>query len=142
MLYKESAAKAGIKIEVVREPADGYWSNVWMKKPWCYTNWSGRPTEDWMFSIAYAADAKWNETHWKNERFNKLLREARAELDKAKRREMYVEMQQVVRDEGGVIVYAFSSDLHAATTKLKFENPAGNWENDGCRLAERWWYES
>ena len=34
VLYKEYAAKAGIKIDVVREPDDGYWSNVWMKKPW------------------------------------------------------------------------------------------------------------
>ena len=28
VLYKEQAAKAGININVVREPADGYWSNV------------------------------------------------------------------------------------------------------------------
>ena len=140
ILYRESAAKAGIKIDVVREPDDGYWSDVWMKKPWCYSNWSGRPTEDWMFSTAYAADAKWNETHWKHERFNKLLKAARAELDQAKRREMYVEMQRIVRDEGGAIIYSFGSDLYAATTKLKFENPAANWECDGCRIAERWWF--
>jgi peptide/nickel transport system substrate-binding protein len=28
----ESARSAGLDIEVVREPNDGYWSNVWMKK--------------------------------------------------------------------------------------------------------------
>ncbi len=31
VLYKEHAAKPGIEINVVREPNDGYWSNVWMK---------------------------------------------------------------------------------------------------------------
>ncbi|MBW1867623.1 MAG: peptide ABC transporter substrate-binding protein, partial [Deltaproteobacteria bacterium] len=35
LLYQQSAAKAGVKIQVVKEPSDGYWSNVWMKKPWC-----------------------------------------------------------------------------------------------------------
>ena len=33
VLFKEHAAKAGIEINVVREPDDGYWANVWLKKP-------------------------------------------------------------------------------------------------------------
>ena len=32
-LYQQSAAKAGITIEVKREPGDGYWSEVWNKQP-------------------------------------------------------------------------------------------------------------
>jgi len=59
VLYKESAAKAGINIKVQQEPADGYWSNVWLVKPWCTSYWYGRATEDWMFVSAYAPDAKW-----------------------------------------------------------------------------------
>ncbi|HSS64722.1 MAG TPA: ABC transporter substrate-binding protein, partial [Gammaproteobacteria bacterium] len=73
VLYKEHAAKAGIEINVVREPNDGYWSNVWLKKPWCAVYWGGRATEDWMFSIAYATGAPWNDTHWEHARFNELL---------------------------------------------------------------------
>ena len=49
VLYSEKAAAAGITVDVVREPNDGYWSNVWMKKPWSAVYWGGRPTEDWMF---------------------------------------------------------------------------------------------
>jgi peptide/nickel transport system substrate-binding protein len=142
MLYKESAAKAGINIEIVREPNDGYWSNVWMKKSWCYSHWSGRPTPGWMFATTYIADSKWNESHWKNERFNALYKSARSELDDNKRREMYVEMQGLVRDEGGTVIYAFSSDPHAASIKLKFDTPASNMECDGARVAERWWFSS
>ena len=51
-LYQASASSAGININVIQEPADGYWSNVWLKKPWCACYWSGRATEDWMFSTA------------------------------------------------------------------------------------------
>ncbi len=142
VLIKESAAKAGIKINVVREPDDGYWENVWIKKEWVQCYWSGRATADWMFSIAYAAGASWNDTKWDHPRFNQLLKEARGELDEKKRREMYVECQRIVRDEGATPVPAFSLQLSAATTKLGFENPAANWEFDGFRLPERWWFKS
>ncbi len=140
VVYKESAAKAGVNIHVVREPNDGYWSNVWMKKPWCAVFWGGRPTEDMMFSTAYAADAAWNDTSWKNSRFNELLVAARAELDENKRRQMYVEMQSLVRDDGGVVVPMFATDLSAATGKIGHDKLAVNWELDGFRCAERWWF--
>jgi peptide/nickel transport system substrate-binding protein len=89
VLFSESAAKAGIEIQVVREPNDGYWSNVWLKKPFVTCFWNGRPTEDLMFTSAYAADSPWNDAHWKNERFNNLLVKARTELDSDRRRAMY-----------------------------------------------------
>ena len=85
VLMSESAKACNIDINVVREASDGYWSNVWMKKPWCMSFWSGRPTADWMFTTAYAAEAKWNDTFWKNPRFNELLKSARAELNDTKR---------------------------------------------------------
>jgi len=140
VIYKESAAKAGITINVVREPNDGYWSNVWLKKPWCAVFWGGRSTEDMMFSTAYAADAAWNDTYWKNPRFNELLVAARAQLDEKKRRQMYAEMQALVRDDGGVVVPMFAADLSAATDKIGHGKLGVNWELDGFRCAERWWF--
>jgi peptide/nickel transport system substrate-binding protein len=142
VLFKEHAAKAGINMEVVHEPNDGYWSNVWMKKSWVTGYWSGRATEDWVFSTTYAEKAAWNDTHWKNEKFNKLLIAARAELDEKKRGEMYFEMQRLVRDEGGMIIPMFASHVEAANPKLKSDKVAGNWEFDGMKVAERWWFES
>ena len=70
---------------MVREPDDSYWNDVWLKKPWVASYWNGRPTCDWMFNTAYAADAAWNDTHWKNPRFNELLVAARSETDDKKR---------------------------------------------------------
>jgi len=140
VLIQESARKAGIKISVVREPDDGYWENVWIKKEWVQCYWSGRPTADWMFSLAYSKDANWNDTKWDHPRFNELLNAARAELDDDKRRKLYVECQSIVRDEGATPVPAFALQLSAASNKVAFKNPAANWEFDGFRLAERWWF--
>ena len=131
-LYAETAKACGIDIQVVREPDDGYWSNVWGVKPWCASYWGGRPTEDWLFSQIYSEGADWNETHWSNERFNKILIEARAELDPKKRREMYVEMQQLVADDGGAVVPLFMAYTHAASDKVGLpDQMANNWELDG-----------
>jgi len=141
VLYREHAAKAGIDIEVVREPNDGYWSNVWLKKPWCAVYWGGRPTEDWMFTTAYAEGVPWNDSHWKNDRFNKLLKIARAELKDDLRREMYREMQLLVRDEGGVVVPLFNNYVFATSTKVAHDKAMGsNWGVDGNRALERWWF--
>lgn len=141
VLYSESAAACGITINVVREPNDGYWSNVWMKKPFCASYWGGRPTEDWMFSTAYAAGAAWNESFWDNARFNELLLAARAELDAGKRRGMYAEMQELCRDDGGTITPMFNSYVMATSTAIATPETVGaNWEMDGFRAVERWWF--
>jgi peptide/nickel transport system substrate-binding protein len=140
ILYKEHAAKAGINIKVVRAPNDGYWKNIWKKESWCACYWTSRPTADWMFSLAYAEGAKQNDTYWKHPRFNKLLVEARSELDDAKRGELYFEMQKIVHDEGGAVIPMFANHIEGASTKLKHDAIAGNWELDGQRLAERWWF--
>ena len=141
VLYKEHAAKAGITINLIREPNDGYWSNVWMKKPWCVCYWGGRPTADWMFSTAYAGGADWNDTFWKNDKFDKLLSAARAELDEGNRAAMYAEMQGIVHNDGGVVIPMFANHIHGLSDKLAHdEKVAGNWEMDGSKSAERWWF--
>lgn len=139
-LYKESAAKCGININVVRESADAYWDTVWLKKPFVASYWGGRPTCDWMFTTAYAADAAWNDTFWKNPRFNELLVAARSETDSAKRGAMYAEMQQLLHDDGGLINIVFNSYVSAASTKVAHGPLLSNWEVDGFKIASRWWF--
>jgi peptide/nickel transport system substrate-binding protein len=140
-MMAETARPAGINVEVVREPDDGYWSNVWMKKPFSACYWSGRPTENMMFSTVYAGDAAWNDTHWKNARFDELLKLGRVETDQAKRRTIYVEMQRIVHNDGGTVLPLFLSDVFATSDKVGLPDViGGNWELDGCKAAERWWF--
>ncbi|MEC3863126.1 ABC transporter substrate-binding protein [Mesobacterium sp. TK19101] len=139
-LYQASAKKAGININVVQEPADGYWSNVWLKKPFCASYFSGRATEDWMFATAYEAGVPWNDSQWDEPRFQELLLSARAELDSTKRRDMYHEMQQILRDDGGVIIPMFANYVQAVSNKVVSPDTVGNlWQMDNARMAERWW---
>lgn len=141
ILYQEQAKKAGIKINVVREPSDGYWSNVWTKKEFCMCYWSGRPTEDLMFSVAYAADAPWNDAHWENKKFNDLLVQARAELDSEKRAQQYADMQEICKEEGGTLIPMFAQIVEALSDKIGHDTISGHMEADGQRNFERWWFK-
>lgn len=140
VLFKESAKAAGININVIREPNDGYANTVVFKKPFVADYWSGRPTCDWMFSLVYAKSAAWNECKWDNPRFNELLVQARSEIDEKKRASMYAEMQQLVHDDCGQIVLIFNSYVEAASKKLAHGEIAANLEADGLKIAKRWWF--
>ncbi|MBV7378694.1 ABC transporter substrate-binding protein [Maritimibacter dapengensis] len=141
VLYQNAAAAAGIDIEVVREPNDGYWSDVWMKKPFSAVYWSGRVVEDQAFTTVYQTGASWNDTFWSNARFDELLIKARGELDEAKRREMYYEMQAILNQEGGPVIPMFANWVFAHSDKVAHPEVMGsNWDVDGMRWMERWWF--
>jgi len=144
-LIAASAKQAGIEIELVREPNDGYWSNVWNKKGWCACYWGGRPTQDWMYSSAYTADNNWNDTAWRDTpastRFNEVVVQARAETDDTARQALYSEAQQLIHDDGGAIVAMWANFILAHTKSLAHgPDIAANWENDGNKISERWWF--
>ena len=141
VLYSEHAKKAGIQINAVREPNDGYWSDVWLKKPWCFVKWGARPTPDQMFTLAYKDDAPWNESHWQNKRFNELLLMAKAELDDKLRAEQYREMCQIASDDGGTVIPFFANFVYARSKKVANSGQlAASWELDGARGYHRWWF--
>ena len=140
LLMAEQAKAAGITINVVREPNDSYWDNVWIKKPWCQCYWGGRPTADAFLSISMAADAAWNDTKWKNPRFNELLVAARAETDEAKRQAMYAECQQLMHDDGGQVVLMFNNYVGALSNKIGHDGSFNtDFDHDGGFMYERWW---
>ena len=123
-LFEQSAAKAGITLEIKREPGDGYWSEVWNKQPFSASYWGGRPVQDQMYSTAYLSDADWNDTRFFNDDFDKIIVAARAELDDVKRKAMYREAAVLVRDTGGLILPMFNNFIDASGDKV------GGWVAD------------
>jgi peptide/nickel transport system substrate-binding protein len=117
-LFQQSAAAAGIPLEIKREPDDGYWSDVWNVQPFCASYWGGRPVQDQMYSTAYLSTADWNDTKFRNPAFDATLIAARAELDPAKRKAMYAELANVLRDEGGLILPMFNDFVSGVRSEV------------------------
>lgn len=123
-LFAASANAAGIPLQIQLEPDDGYWTNVWNVEPFCASYWGGRPVQDQMYSVAYLSSAEWNDTRFKNAKFDELLMQARAELDQTKRKADYSEMAHILRDEGGLILPMFNEFVHGVSDAI------GGWVDD------------
>ena len=113
-----------------------------MKFPLTMGTINPRPSADVLFTLFFKSDANWNESAWRNERFDQLLVLARGETDDAKRREMYAEMQTLVHNHGGIGVPTFMSTLDAHTSKLKGLRPIPTGGLMGYAYSENVWLES
>jgi peptide/nickel transport system substrate-binding protein len=117
-LLQESAGSIGLHLAVNRVPSDGYWSNHWMKHPLCFGNNNPRPTPDMLFTQLFRSDAPWNESGWKNERFDQLLQLARG-ADEAQRKQMYGEMQALVHEHCGLAIPMFITLLDGYDKRVR-----------------------
>lgn len=138
-LFQASAQKAGIKVELKKEPVDGFWSNVWLKGPFVTSYWAGRPAATQMLGVAYKAGVPWNESHWNVEKFDKLLADARAETDFNKRKGYIWAMQEMLSKEGGVLVPGFRDYLSANNKKFGGITPHNGFDLDNGRVLEKAW---
>jgi peptide/nickel transport system substrate-binding protein len=140
-VLQEYGSKVGLNFAVNRVPADGYWSTHWMRHPMFFGNCNPRPTADLIFSLFFDSNAKWNESRWHNERFDRLLIEARGEGDEARRGELYGEMQRIVHDKCGVAIPVFINLLDGYDRRLKGLRPVPLGGFMGYRFAEYVWWE-
>jgi len=53
---------------------------------------------------------------------------------------MYAEMQQIVSDDGGVLIPMFANYVMAMSDKVEHGDVAANWAMDGFKAIERWWF--
>src|SRR6185436_15615287 len=111
LVLQHAARQAGLNLDVRRMPADGYWSQHWMKHPVGFGNINARPSADLMFTQFFKSDAPTNESAWKNPKFDQLLLAARAQPDQAKRANMYADMQVMVHEDSGIGIPLFMSSI-------------------------------
>ena len=120
LMMKENAARIGFDIDVILEPAETYWSKVWMNPrfPIIGSHWASSATAHMRFALTYTSGAKWNEAFWHHPRFDNLVATARSTPDGPERMEIYCEAQRILWDEGGTIIPLFTHWLDARSTKL------------------------
>lgn len=142
VVLQQAAQKIGMKIDIKQVPGDGYWSNYWMKVPVGFGNVNPRPTADILFNLFFKSDATWNESAWKNERFDQLLAASRAETDEAKRTQMYHDMQMLIHENSGIGIPVFINNLDAHSSRLKGLRPMPSGGLMGYGFAEYVWLDS
>jgi peptide/nickel transport system substrate-binding protein len=130
--YKEMAADAGIRVNLITTPADGFWENIWLKKPFVTSSWGGRAAAE-ALSIAYRCDTTYPETHWCRKDYEAILDEASRTVDPEKRRDLYKQAQKLLTDEGGVIAPVFLPIVSAYRSGCSGYTPNNNVNNIDLR---------
>jgi len=142
LVLQHAARQAGLNLDVRNMPADGYWSQHWMKHPVNFGNINTRPTADLALTLFFKSDSPTNESGWKNEKFDQLLVAARGETDLAKRTQMYADMQTLIHNESGIGIPMFLSSLDGHSKKLKGLQPIPLGGMMGSSFAEHVWLEA
>ena len=123
--YQQQAAAAGIRVNIIQVPTDGYWKEVWMKKDVAATRWNERPADQALHEI-YLSTAKWNESSYKDPAFDELLAAARRELDFEKRKALYIKAQQHLNETAGTLIPYHVTKLVGTTVRVKNLDPVKN----------------
>jgi len=110
---REMAKPAGFNINVQTMPHATYLEQVWKKGNFYVGFYNMQPTVDSIFSLLYTSNASWNETHWNNAIFDKLVADARATADTKKRTELYAEAQRLMTEEVPSIIPVYFDLLRA-----------------------------
>jgi len=110
-VMKEKAAPAGIRIDLQVMPEAGYWSEVWMVKPFSCVYYGGRIPDE-ALSLVYLSTATWNECYYNNPKIDELIMKARSQVKLEDRKKTYGELQCILIDEVPRIVAVFTPILH------------------------------
>jgi peptide/nickel transport system substrate-binding protein len=103
--FQESAAPAGIRVEVKKHPPDSFWSEVFMQNPLVIIQWAPRPSMDVILTQKYHSDSAWNSMRYYNDTLDGLIARAKGEtLEQQK--ETYGEIQRILADDVPGLVIA------------------------------------
>jgi peptide/nickel transport system substrate-binding protein len=141
-MLQEAAGAIGLRLAVNRVPADGYWSNHWMKHPLGFGNNNPRPTVDMLFTQLFRSDAAWNESAWKNERFDQLLVLGRGEADESRRKQIYGEMQALIHEHCGLAIPLFITLLDGYDKRVRGYGSIPTGGLMGYQFAENVWLDA
>ena len=142
LLLQQAGQRIGLDLDVKRMPADGYWSNHWLNSPVGFGNVNPRPNADTILTQFFMSDATWNESRWKSTQFDQLLLAARSEVDIAKRKQMYADMQTMIHNDAGIGIPMFLASIDGHSTKLKCLSPIPIGGLMGYMFAENVWLDA
>mgnify|MGYP001459458865 CR=1 FL=1 len=139
VLLQNAAQNIGLRLDVRRMPADGYWSQSWMRFPMGFGNINPRASADMTFELSFASTAPWNESRWRDPRFDQLLTLSRQEADAAKRRALYDDMQAMIHADSGVCIPTFITSLDGFHRRIQGLHPHQGGQLMGYNFARHIW---
>jgi len=116
-VFAQQAAGAGVTVQLRKLDSSTFYGSQYLKYPFSQDFWA---TREYLPQVAQGSLPKspFNETHWADPTFDKLIDQARGTLDATKRTQLLQEAQKIEYETGGYIIPYFSNQIDAYSTKL------------------------
>jgi peptide/nickel transport system substrate-binding protein len=116
-VFAEQAKGAGVEVTVRKVDTGTFYGDNYLSWTFAQDFWA---TRTYLTQVAQGSlpDSPFNETHWEHEEFQKLIRQARGELDEDRRCELLKEAQRIEYEEGGHIIAYFSNAIDAHSAQI------------------------
>jgi peptide/nickel transport system substrate-binding protein len=120
-VFAQQAKAAGVTINVKILDSSTFYGDQYLKWPMSTDFWGSR---NYLSQVAAGSlpSSPYNETHWpgtKDAKFLALYNQAVKTVDRTKQRAIMHEMQKMEYDDGGYIIWGFSTLLDGYSTKVK-----------------------
>lgn len=116
-VFAQQASGAGVKVSLRQVDTTTFYGSNYLAWTFAQDFWA---TREYLPQVAQGSLPKspFNETHWADPTFIKLIQQARAQLDQTKRDEILREAETIEYERGGYIIPYFSNQVDAYSTKL------------------------
>jgi peptide/nickel transport system substrate-binding protein len=116
-VFAQQASAAGVNVQLRKLDTGTFYGPNYLKWPFAQDFWA---TREYLPQVAQGSlpTSPFNETHWADPTFIKLINQARAELDATKRTQLLHEAQAIEYNTGGYIIPYFSNQIDAYSSKL------------------------
>ena len=130
-VFAEQAKGAGVTVNVKKVDSGVFYGDEYLSWPFAQDFWY---TRNYLSQAGQATmpGAPYNETHWKNDKWLAIVKEAFGTIDEAARNELIGQAQEIEFNEGGYIIWAFRNQVDAGSAKVsglmtsKLGVPLGN----------------
>jgi peptide/nickel transport system substrate-binding protein len=141
-LFAQQAKAAGVTVNVKKEPASAYFdtSLLYTKLKFGQDFWAAGSLGAW-YELAVLSSAVWNETHWRDKSYDKLIRKAQGAPTPTAASKLWRQVQKVQYDKGGYIIWGNVNIVDAAANYVKGIVPSsftglGGWNYRSFWLAK------
>jgi len=122
-VFAEQAKGAGVKVTVKNADSGVFYGEDYLSWPFAQDFWY---TRNYISQAGQATmpGAPYNETHWKNDKWLAIVKEAATTIDETKRNELIGQAQEIEFNEGGYIIWAFRNQVDAYSDKISGLTPS------------------
>lgn len=116
-VFAQQATGAGVTVKLQKLDTGTFYGPNYLKWTFAQDFWA---TREYLPQVAQGSlpTSPFNETHWADPTFIKLIGQARAELDESKRNQILQQAETIEYNTGGYIIPYFSNQIDAYSAKL------------------------